>query len=63
MTTDRLRKCLDTLDWRTGDLARMAQVSHVTARRWQSGKLPIPAQVAAAIGAMAHPAVQLAAKL
>ena len=62
MTTDRLRKCLDALGWRTGDLARVAQVSHVTARRWQSGKLPIPAQVAAAIEAMAFAAVQLAAK-
>jgi len=40
----------------------VAQVSHLTARRWKSGKLPIPAQVAAAIEAMAHAAMQLAAK-
>ena len=62
MTPDRLRAFLDTLNWHTGDLAAMAQVSPVTARRWQSGKLRIPEQVAAAIEAMANAAVQLAAK-
>jgi hypothetical protein len=62
MTPDRLREFLDMLNWRTGDLAAMAHVSPVTARRWQSGKRPIPAQVAAAIAAMASAAVQLAAK-
>ena len=62
MTIDHLRALLDTLNWRTGDLAAMAQVSAVTARRWQSGKLPIPAQVAAAIEVMATAAVLLAAK-
>jgi hypothetical protein len=40
----------------------MAGVSPVTARRWQSGKLPVPAQVGAAIEAMARAAVLLSAK-
>jgi hypothetical protein len=40
----------------------MAQVSPVTARRWQSGKLPVPAQVGAAIEAMAKATVLLSAK-
>jgi hypothetical protein len=50
------------LNWRTGDLAAMAHVSPVTVRRWRSGKLPIPAQVAAAIEAMANAAVMLPVK-
>jgi hypothetical protein len=62
MTPDRLHEFLDLLNWRTGDLAAMAHVSPVTARRGQSGKRPIPAQVVAAIEAMASAAVQLAAK-
>jgi hypothetical protein len=62
MTRDRLRQCLGALDWRTADLASMAKVSPVSARRWQSGKLAIPAQVAAAIEAMVHAAAQLSAK-
>jgi hypothetical protein len=59
---DRLRECLDALDWRTANLAAMAGVSPVTARRWQSGRLPVPAQVGAAIEAMAKAAVLLSAK-
>jgi hypothetical protein len=62
MTSDRLRECLDALGWRTAKLAAMAGVSPVTARRWQSGKLPVPAQVAAAIEAMADAAALLSAK-
>jgi hypothetical protein len=62
MTPERLRECLGVLDWRTGNLAAMAHVSPVTARRWQSGKLPVPAQVAAAIEAMVNAVVLLSAK-
>jgi hypothetical protein len=62
MTPDRLHEFLGMLNWRTGDLAAMAHVSPVTARRWQSGKRPIPTQVAAAIEAMANAAVLLSAK-
>jgi len=62
MTPDRLRECLDALHWRTTELAAMATVSPVTARRWQSGKLPIPGQVAAAIEAVMHSMVQLSDK-
>jgi hypothetical protein len=50
------------LDWRTADLAVMAKVSPVTARRWQSGKLAVAPQVAAAIEAMVNAAAQLAVK-
>jgi hypothetical protein len=35
MTHDRLRECLGALNWSTSALAAMAQVSPVTARRWQ----------------------------
>jgi hypothetical protein len=62
MTPDRLRECLEALGWRTANLAAMASVSPVTARRWQSGKLPVPAQAGAAIEAMAKAAVLLSAK-
>jgi hypothetical protein len=62
MTPDRLRACLDALNWRTTELAAMTHVSSVTARRWQSGKRPVPAQVAAAIEAMADAAVRLSRK-
>ena len=51
MTPDRLRQCLGALNWSTAALAAMAQVSPVTARRWQAGKRPIPEQVGAAIEA------------
>jgi hypothetical protein len=49
--------------WSTAALAAMAQVSPVTARRWQAGKRPIPEQVGAAIEAMARAVEQLSAKL
>jgi hypothetical protein len=41
----------------------MAQVSPVTARRWQAGKRPVPEQVGSAIEAMARAVAQLSAKL
>jgi hypothetical protein len=59
MTPDRLRACLDALNWRTAELAAMTHVSPVTARRWQAGTRPVPAQVAAAIEAMADAVVRL----
>jgi hypothetical protein len=62
VTPQRLRECLGTLDWRTANLAAMAHVSPVTARRWQSGKLQVPAQVATAIEAMVNAVVLLSAK-
>jgi hypothetical protein len=40
----------------------MTHVSPVTARRWQSGKRPVPAQVAAAIEAMTDAVVRLSSK-
>ena len=63
MTPDRLRECLGALNWSTAALAAMAQVSPVTARRWQAGKRPVPEQVEAAIEAMARAVEQLSAKL
>ena len=62
MTPDRLRECLGALNWSTAALAATAQVSPVTARRWQAGKRPIPEQVGAAIEAMARAVEQLSAK-
>ena len=63
MTPNRLRECLVRLNWSTAALAAMAQVSPVTARRWQAGKRPIPEQVGAAIEAAARAVEQLSAKL
>ena len=63
MTPDRLRECLGALNWSTAALAMMAQVSPVTARRWQAGKRPVPEQVGSAIEAMARAVAQLSAKL
>jgi hypothetical protein len=40
----------------------MAKVSLVTARRWQSGKLAAPPQVAAAIEVMVNATAQLSAR-
>jgi len=62
VTPDRLRECLGALNWSTAALAARAQVSPVTARRWQAGKRPIPEQVGAAIEAMARAVEQLSAK-
>jgi hypothetical protein len=63
MTPDRLRQCLGALNWSTAALALRAEVSPVTARRWQAGKRPIPEPVGVAIEAMARAAEQLSAKL
>ena len=62
MTPDRLRECLGALTWSTAALALRAEVSPVTARRWQAGKRPIPEQVGAAIEAMARAVEQLSDK-
>ena len=62
MTPNRLRECLVRLNWSTAALAARAQVSPVTARRWQAGKRPIP-EVGAAIEATARAVEQLSAKL
>ena len=62
MTPDRLRECLGALNWSTAALAAMAQVSPVTARRWQAGKRPVPKQVGSAIEAMARAVAQLCAR-
>ena len=62
MTSDRLRECLGVLNWGTAALAAMAQVSPVTARRWQAGKRPIPEQVGVAIEATARAVEQLSAR-
>jgi hypothetical protein len=52
MTSDRLRQCRDILDWSARALARRAEVSPVTARRWLNGQREISAKVAAAMEAM-----------
>jgi transcriptional regulator with XRE-family HTH domain len=62
MTPTSLRECLDQLGWSTSELAARADVSPVTARRWLSGKLPIPDSVASIIGAMSALAEGLAQK-
>ena len=62
MTPDRLRECLGALNWSTAALAAMAQVSPVTARRWQAGKRSVPEQVGTAIEAMARAVEQLSDK-
>ena len=62
MTPERCRECLGTLNWSTAALAAMAHVSPVTARRWLSGKLPIPADIARVIEQMAALAETLAHK-
>jgi hypothetical protein len=62
MTHDRRRECLGALNWSTAALATMAQVSPVTARRWQAGKRPLPEQVGAAIEATVHAMERLSAK-
>ena len=62
MTPDRLRECVGALNWTTSALAAMAQVSPVTARRWQAGKRPIPGQVGAAIEATVRTVERLSAK-
>jgi hypothetical protein len=62
MTSDRLRECLGALNWSTAALAVMAQVSPVTARRWLSGRVPIPPSVARVIEQMAALAETLAHK-
>jgi transcriptional regulator with XRE-family HTH domain len=62
MTPDRLRECLGALNWSTAALATMAQVSPVTARRWQAGKRSVPERVGTAIEAMARAVEQLSDK-
>ena len=62
MTPDCLRECLGVLNWSTAALAAMAQVSPVTARRWQAGKRPVPEQVGAAIEATVRTVERLSAK-
>ena len=62
MKPDCLRECLNVLGWRTLDLAAMAKVSPVTARRWVSGKLALPVPVAELLEAMARAAAILATK-
>jgi ribosome-binding protein aMBF1 (putative translation factor) len=63
MTPDRLRNYLDALAWSTTNLAERAAVSPVTARRWRSGRVPIPDEVARVIEQMAALAATLARKL
>ena len=62
MTSNRLRECLGALNWSTAALAVMAQVTPVTARRWLSGRVPIPPGVARVIEQMAALAEKLAHK-
>jgi len=59
MTPERLRECLGVLNWSTAALAAMAQISPVTARRWQNGQREIPRKVAAAMEAMVTAAAAL----
>ncbi len=49
MTPACLRECLTRLGWSTADLATRADVSPVTARRWLSGRLAIPDDVASIV--------------
>lgn len=60
MTPACLRECLDRLGWSTADLAIRADVSPVTARRWLSGRLAIPTDLARTVGTMAKLAEGLA---
>ncbi len=52
MTPACLRECLQRLGWSTADLATRASVSPVTARRWLSGRLAIPDDVARIVGTL-----------
>ena len=62
MTTTSLRECINQFGWSTTDLAERAVVSPVTARRWLSGKAPIPPDVARIVEQMAALAETLAHK-
>jgi len=62
VTPERLRECLAVLNWSTAALAAMAQISPVTARRWQAGKVSIPPDVGRVVEQMAALAETLSRK-
>jgi len=53
MTPDEFMAALDGLDWKQSDFCRKAGLDKNTPSRWVNGKTPIPAWVAAYLGAMA----------
>lgn len=46
MTGPELSDCLDALNWRGSDLAQRLRVRHQLIRRWATGKVSIPDNVA-----------------
>jgi transcriptional regulator with XRE-family HTH domain len=52
MTPQQFTDALDYLGWKQSDFCRKAGVSKNTPSRWVNGETPIPAWVAAYLGAM-----------
>ena len=52
MTPDEFTTALDNLGWKQSDFCRKAGLDKNTPSRWVNGKTPIPAWVAAYLGAM-----------
>ena len=52
MTPEQFTQALDALGWKQSDFCRKTGADKNTPSRWVNGKTPIPAWVAAYLGAM-----------